>query len=258
MRYLSTQIERGIRIVATSSSLSNAKDVGQWLGCMPTSFFNFHPNVRPVRLEIHIQGFNITHNASRIMSMTKPVYNTITRHSPKKPVIVFVPSRKQTRVTAYDLLTLCAADLQETKFLHVPIEDMSPFSDRLQDKTVREAVNKGVGYLHEGLCDMDRQLIERLFEGGAIQVLIVSRNLAWSMRNDSYLVIIMDTQCYNGKIHAYEDYPITDILQMIGRANRPLMDEEAKAVILCQSSKKEFYKKFLYEPLPIEVRLCTM
>jgi len=30
-----------------------------------------------------------------------------------------------------------------------------------------------------------------------------------------------------------------------------------KAVLLCQSSKKEFYKKFLYEPLPVEVsRLC--
>jgi len=26
-----------------------------------------------------------------------------------------------------------------------------------------------------------------------------------------------------------------------------------KAALLCQSSKKEFYKKFLYEPLPVEV-----
>lgn len=30
------------------------------------------------------------------------------------------------------------------------------------------------------------------------------------------------------------------------------------AVLMCQSSKKEFYKKFLYEPLPVEVgqHLC--
>ena len=26
-----------------------------------------------------------------------------------------------------------------------------------------------------------------------------------------------------------------------------------KCVILCQGSKKDFYKKFLYEPLPVEV-----
>ena len=41
---------------------------------------------------------------------------------------------------------------------------------------------------------------------------------------------------------------------MIGQANRPLIDDSATAVLLCQSSKKEFYKKFLYEPLPVEVR----
>ena len=31
-----------------------------------------------------------------------------------------------------------------------------------------------------------------------------------------------------------------------------------KAVILCQSSKKDFFKKFLYEPLPVEVRICIV
>ena len=47
----------------------------------------------------------MTHNASRIVSMAKPTYNSILKHSPRKPVIVFVPSRKQTRLTANDLLT---------------------------------------------------------------------------------------------------------------------------------------------------------
>lgn len=55
MRYISSQIERPIRIVALSSSLSNAKDVAHWLGCSATATFNFHPNVRPVPLELHIQ-----------------------------------------------------------------------------------------------------------------------------------------------------------------------------------------------------------
>ena len=55
MRYISSQIDRNIRILALSSSLSNAKDVAQWLGCNPTGTFNFHPNVRPVPLELHIQ-----------------------------------------------------------------------------------------------------------------------------------------------------------------------------------------------------------
>ena len=56
----------------------------------------------------------------------------------------------------------------------------------------------------------------------------------------------------------YVDYPVTDIIQMLGRANRPLIDDSDAAVLLCQSSKKEFYKKFLYEPLPVEVWLYLL
>lgn len=58
-----------------------------------------------------------------------------------------------------------------------------------------------------------------------------------------------------GKIHAYEDYPITDVLQMVGRANRPTEDEDAKCFLMCQSAKKDFFKKFLSDPLPVEVNL---
>lgn len=43
--------------------------------------------------------------------MAKPVYHAIMKHSPSKPVVVFVPSRRQTRLTAIDILTFCAADV---------------------------------------------------------------------------------------------------------------------------------------------------
>lgn len=45
---------------------------------------------------------------------------------------------------------------------------------------------------------------------------------------------------------------------MVGRANRPLDDDDAKCVLMCQSSKKDFFKKFLNEPLPVEVCLYMM
>lgn len=44
------------RLVALATSLANAKDIGEWMGATPQSLFNFHPNVRPVPLEVHIQG----------------------------------------------------------------------------------------------------------------------------------------------------------------------------------------------------------
>lgn len=173
-----------------------------------------------------MQGFNVTHNASRIIAMAKPVYQAIVRHSPKKPVIVFVPSRKQTRLTAIDILTYYAADRQHIKFLHAAEEDLQPYLEKISDKTLRETLSNGVAYLHEGLTDLERKLVEQLFETGAVQVAVVSRSLAWGLGLSAHLAIIMDTQYYNGKIHAYEDYPVTDVLQMIGRTSRPLIDEE--------------------------------
>lgn len=36
----------------------------------------------------------------------------------------------------------------------------------------------------------------------------------------------------------YVDYPIYDVLQMVGKANRPMLDDEGRCVIMCQGSKK--------------------
>lgn len=54
MRYVSSQIEKPIRIIGLSASLADAKDLAQWLGCSTNATFNFHPSVRPVPLELHV------------------------------------------------------------------------------------------------------------------------------------------------------------------------------------------------------------
>ncbi|WMV35431.1 hypothetical protein MTR67_028816 [Solanum verrucosum] len=56
MRYISSQVENKVGIVALSTSLASAKDLGQWIGATSHGLFNFAPCVRPVPLDIHIQG----------------------------------------------------------------------------------------------------------------------------------------------------------------------------------------------------------
>lgn len=86
------------------------------------------------------QGFNVSHNQSRIIAMGKPTYQSILRYSPKKAIIVFVPSRKQARLTAIDILTYSAAEIQpdtenpKSRFLHVTEEDIQPFLEKITDK----------------------------------------------------------------------------------------------------------------------------
>lgn len=52
------------------------------------------------------------------------------------------------------------------------------------------------------------------------------RSMCYQISISAYVVIIMDTQYYNGKDHVYDDYPIGDVLHMVGLANRPLVDED--------------------------------
>jgi len=65
----------------------------------------------------------------------------------------------------------------------------------------------------------------------------------------------METTYYDGKEHRFLNYSITDLMQMIGFANRPLIDDIGKAVILCHAPKKDYIKRLVNEPLPVESHL---
>uniref|UniRef100_A0A183BS22 Helicase ATP-binding domain-containing protein n=1 Tax=Globodera pallida TaxID=36090 RepID=A0A183BS22_GLOPA len=166
MRYMGNQLDSKLRIVALSTSLMNARDVTHWLGC---TLFNFSPNARPVALDLRIDGFNLSHTPTRLAAMVRPVYSAVVRHGGRlepKPVLVFVPTRRQTRSLAVDLLTYALADRQENRFCHISPEE-DPF----------------------------KSILERL-----------------------------NVYCF-------------------------------QCVLMCQSSKKDFFKKFLFEPLPVESHL---
>jgi pre-mRNA-splicing helicase BRR2 len=257
MRYISAQLDRKIRIVALGTSMANAKDLGEWIGATTHGLLNFHPTVRPCPLEIHIQGFDINDFSSRIMALGKPCYNAILTHADAKPTIVFVPSRKQAQLTAIDLLTYAAADGKAERFLHGSPEDreMSSILERTRDPALKHTLKFGVAFCHPGMPATEKKAIEELFEKGFIQVLVATHSLCWGMCVSAQLVIILGTKSFDGREHRYVDYPITDVLQMMGRANRPLVDKSGKCVILCHAPKKDYLKKFLFEPLPVESHL---
>ena len=77
MRYISSQAPNPIRVIGLSSSLANARDAGEWIGASTNCLFNFHPGVRPVPLEIYIQGFDITNFDTRMQAMIRPTYMAI-------------------------------------------------------------------------------------------------------------------------------------------------------------------------------------
>jgi pre-mRNA-splicing helicase BRR2 len=257
MRYISSQVINKIRIVALSTSLANAKDLGEWIGASSHGLFNFPPGVRPVPLEIHIQGVDISSFEARMQAMTKPTYTAIVQHAKnKKPAIVFVPTRKHVRLTAVDLMAYSHMDNpQSPDFLLGKLEELDPFVEQIREETLKETLCHGIGYLHEGLSSLDQEIVTQLFEAGRIQVCVMSSSLCWGTPLTAHLVVVMGTQYYDGRENSHSDYPVPDLLQMMGRASRPLLDNAGKCVIFCHAPRKEYYKKFLYEAFPVESQL---
>lgn len=255
MHAMTLQLESEMRIIGLSVSLSNARDIGEWIGATKHTIFNFSPHVRAVPLELHIQSFTIPHFPSLMLAMAKPAYQSILQLSPDKPAMIFVPSRKQVRNTALDLLANCVADEDEDRFLHASIEEMQPVLEKISEPALSESLSHGIGYFHEALSPFDKRAVEHFFRVGAIQVLLVSRDCCWEINVNAHLVVVMNTQFFEGREHRYIDYPISEILQMFGKAARAGQEKISRGVLMVPAVKRDYYKKFLNEALPIESHL---
>lgn len=257
MRFMSTQISTNIRIVGLSTALANAQDLANWLGIEPLGFFNFKPSVRPVPLQVHVDGFPEKMYCPRMATMNRPAYNAIKTFSPNKPVLIFVASRRQTRLTAFDLIAHCHANSQNSLgFLKMPSEEMQCILETISDTNLKQSLEFGIGLHHAGLTENDRKTSEELFVNGKIQILVTTTTLAWGVNFPAHLVIIKGSEYFDAKQKKYVDFPITDILQMMGRAGRPQFDDNGVVCIYVLEEKRAFLKTFLYQPFPVESSLA--
>ncbi|KAL8801301.1 MAG: hypothetical protein Q9182_004566 [Xanthomendoza sp. 2 TL-2023] len=255
MNYIASQSKGAVRLVGMSTACANAMDLGNWLG-VKEGLFNFRHSVRPVPLEIFIDGFPEQRGFCPLMqSMNRPTFLAIKTHSPDKPVIVFVASRRQTRLTARDLINLCGMEDNPRRFVKMSEEDLQLNLSRVKDEALREALSFGIGLHHAGLVEADRQLAEELFANNKVQILIATSTLAWGVNLPAHLVVVKGTQFFDAKIEGYKDMDLTDVLQMLGRAGRPQFDSSGIARIFTQDAKKAFYKHFLHTGFPVESSL---
>eukprot|EP00917_Polyrhabdina_sp_WS-2016_P026359 GHVP01056616.1.p1 GENE.GHVP01056616.1~~GHVP01056616.1.p1 ORF type:complete len:2004 (+),score=344.28 GHVP01056616.1:435-6014(+) len=256
MRFISSQLNRSIRFVGLSTALANAHDVADWLGVGRHGLFNFRPSVRPVPCTVYITGFTGDHYCPRMNSMNRPAFAQIKRFSLDRPVLVFVSSRRQTRLTAKELIALCAADASSAAFVNFESnEELERTTGMISDSTLKSCVEFGIGMHHAGLSPKDKDIVTELFVREKIRVLVCTSTLAWGVNLPAHLVIVKGTEYYEASKKGYEDFPITDLLQMIGRAGRPQFDTSATACVFVHESKRNFYRRFLYEPFPVESSL---
>ncbi|KAG1769906.1 glycosyl hydrolase family 3 N terminal domain-containing protein [Suillus placidus] len=91
-------------------------------------------------------------------------------------------SRLQCRLTFDDLLIYCGADSNPDRFLNIEEANLQPHFDHINDKGLVESLKHGIGYYHEALDKQDKRIVERLFQSGAIQVLVESKAYTLSLK----------------------------------------------------------------------------
>jgi activating signal cointegrator complex subunit 3 len=256
--FISSHTKKKIRIVGLSTAVANAKDLANWLGIGQIGLYNFKPSVRPVPLSVHISGFPGKHYCPRMATMNRPAFQAIRQYSPCTPALIFVSSRRQTRLTALDLIAFLAGEDNPKQFMHLREHEMEQILMGIKDSNLKLTLAFGIGLHHAGLQEKDRKICEELFLNRKIQILIATSTLAWGVNLPAHLVIVKGTEFYDKKINRYVDMPITDVLQMIGRAGRPQFGNEGIACVFVHDVKKNFYKKFLYDAFPIESSLLAV
>ncbi|KAH0998078.1 hypothetical protein GBA52_021942 [Prunus armeniaca] len=61
--------------------------------------------------------------------------------------------------------------------------------------------------------------------------------MCWGVSLFAHLVVVMGTQYYDSRENVHTDYHVTELLQMMGHANRSLLDDSGKCVILCHAPR---------------------
>jgi activating signal cointegrator complex subunit 3 len=258
MNYINSVKNAKVRIVGLSTAMANAGDLANWLGIEKKGLFNFSSSVRPVPLEIHLKGFSAKNYCPRMATMNRPAYQAICQYAPESPTLIFVSSRKQTRITSYDLIKSLLSDTNPKQWLHCPQDEIEALRSTISDSDLSYLLLFGIGIHHAGLQEHDRKVVEELFVNQKIQVLVATATLAWGVNFPAHLVIVKGTEYYDGATKRYVDMPVTDVLQMMGRAGRPQFDTSGVACVFVQESKKNFYRKFLFEPFPVESSLLQV
>lgn len=168
--FISSHTRNKVRIVGLSTALANAIDLANWLGIKEMGLYNFRPSVRPVPLEVHISGFPGKHYCPRMATMNRPIFQAIRQHAPTSPSLVFVSSRRQTRLTALDLIAYLATEDNPKQWLHMPEEQMNDILKNINESNLKLMLAFGIGLHHAGLQDRDRRTVEELFVNNKIQV----------------------------------------------------------------------------------------
>jgi ATP-dependent DNA helicase HFM1/MER3 len=235
-------IGANVRFVALSATVPNSEDIATWLGKdhtnghLPAHRETFGEEFRPVKLQKHVYGFSANINDFAFDSfLDTKLPSLITKHTIRKPMMVFCVTRKICESTAAKLGVWWSSLRVTERPWPIPQQKVTVGSPEL-----RELVGCGVAFHHAGLDAQDRIAVETGFLRDGLSVICCTSTLAVGVNLPCHLVVIKNTVCY--KDTGLSECSDLEVMQMLGRAGRPQFDDSATAIIMTRSEKVDRYK----------------
>ncbi|CRG94586.1 DEAD/DEAH box helicase, putative [Plasmodium gallinaceum] len=115
---MQNDLKKKIRLIGLTTVITSVDDLILWLDVKENYLFNFPSSCRIVPCKTHVLGFTQKAYCNRMSVMNKNVFDSINQYAQSKNVLIFVSSRRQTRLTAYDIISLNLSS-HNLNFLHV-------------------------------------------------------------------------------------------------------------------------------------------
>ena len=238
-------IGANVRFVALSATVPNSDDIAQWLGRnhtnqhLPAHRETFAEEFRPVKLQKFVHGYEYSGNEFMFDKfLDQKIPGLISRHSQRKPILIFCFTRKSCETTAAQLADYVSDRPTEEKLWPIPSRRIGVISRELQ-----EIIKFGVAFHHAGVEQQDRLAVEQAFLQGDLGVICCTSTLAVGVNLPCHTVFLKGTVGFSDdKVQEYSDL---EVMQMLGRAGRPQFDDSATAVILTRKENKSRYEKMV-------------
>ncbi len=208
------------QLLLLSGSVSNAREVVDWLRKLGRDAELVSTNDRPVPLEeIHIDALNF--NPPARVSGFWPRLISKALMADLGPLLVFCPQRKTVEKLAKQLANQFP---QENPLA------LSPSQKRLAGKQLEKLLSKRTAYHHSGLSYEQRAgLIEPLAKAGQLRIVVSTTGLAAGVNFSMRSVLVTESE-YTVD-HLQQIISPDELLQMFGRAGRRGMDKVGYALV---------------------------
>ncbi|CCE62007.1 hypothetical protein TPHA_0B03360 [Tetrapisispora phaffii CBS 4417] len=255
MNLMIAQLEKDIRIVGFSSPIANSRDFADFIGVNKKFMYNFSPQDRIEQLNVEFithnnMGFKTPSNLSRRQAFDYILYNG----KPRNYSIIYTQSRKECYKVARQFVSYLS--YQNTQSIDKPNVSSDEGIKHISDPSTKSALDAGIGIIYEGMPIANLDTILKLYNDGNISTLLIPFESV-KIAPKSNITIILDTEYYDEQHRCYYDCNIDNVNEMISHTVGNTDTHMGIVLIFTNSYRKEYYQKFITEPVPVESSLLN-